>query len=173
MTTPSDIAFELPLPDASAPPVPAAAPAPSLRPLPAVSASLPPTPRPPAACYLPDGTPLRLTISRKLMLLTLFTEIVSGPVSPYECAVLLFLAGNEPAAWNTPVPDAEGILAPLWTRPHDLKATVDEWLDTALASYEPGQVQTLALRLWKNQHQSQVLTIGEDAASGSEKKSPS
>lgn len=125
---------------------------------------------PPPDCFLPDGSVLRLTLSRKLTLCTLFPDLIA-PLSHYECAFLLFLAAHELPAWNAPEPDPEdgGFLKPLWMRPHAFKHTVDEWADSALDGLGPEQVIALAQRLWRGQHSSQVITIADDAA---EKKSP-
>lgn len=165
----------LPLPEFSFAGMPAAAALPSIPPpapagIPAVSVRKDTAwSQLPAPHFLPDGKPLKLTLSRKLVIATLFPNLESIPISPYECAFTLFLAAHPRSVWEAPVEDpAEpGVLKPLWMIPEVMMEAADEWLDAAFPeTSDPFDIRLLAQRLWVTEHTPQVV------AASDEKKNP-
>jgi hypothetical protein len=114
--------------------------------------------REPAPEFLDDGTPLKLTFSRRELFLEAFPHAFSGPTTLSEGSFLLFLAAVPRTTWTAPIPDPEyGLLAPLYTRPHAFNDHVTGWKDRNLALCRPHTILAQATRLWTSQHSSQVI----------------
>lgn len=124
--------------------------------------------------YLPDGTPLRLTFSRKEIYLTVYPEAALYPDTLPQATLLLFLCAHPRTTWTAPVLDPDlGLLAPLHTRPDAFHDYLSGWKDRALRTLQPAAALLLARRLWVGQHSSQVIVPTEPSNSKKKTLAPS
>jgi hypothetical protein len=115
-------------------------------------------PRPFKPGFLPDGTPLFLSVSRATDLADLWGEefLAYYPKRAGEYAMLLYMACHDPAGWR----DARKELPPLMFDLPAFRKTVDDWLDTAFRMSELEQVRILAMGLWHDQNETRVVPNG-------------
>lgn len=119
--------------------------------------------------FLPDGTPLNLTLGSKIWLTAVFGEGASdawpGPQNPRQDAAVLFFATHGPDVLLGPGRDTiTGETKPLVHRSHDLERAIFEFCNARLAGMSLDDVGKLAVGLWNAEHASQVIPV--------QKKSP-
>lgn len=163
--------IELLAPSSTAPPAP---PQPS-----APGEQLPPRrTAPPIAgkVFLPDGTPLLMSISRKVVLGALFdveelddegkpTGLMipwGGPASPMEDIVVLFLCATPPSVWYQPVLCDDGAVRMLYQDPRSFMAAANDWADsTCLKEMTLGELYPIVEALWKGAHANFATPLAE------------
>lgn len=118
--------------------------------------------------YLPDGTPLHLTIDR----VALYRELLSAdgaeqmgrPASLSDALVLLFLCGNDPEVWNRPRAAADGgLLQPLRLVGWSMLEAIDAWSRAHLRANEAGDTLLLAQALWDWHHATEVIPVEQES----------
>jgi hypothetical protein len=122
-------------------------------------------PRPADPLFLPDGTPLLLTLSRKIWLCRLFgrdeDDAWAGPDRPHEDQAVLFMAANPPAVWLAPGREDDGQVRPLVHRPRALQEAMDLWTDEKLSDFSIAELKDLAAALWDGEHATQIVVLSK------------
>lgn len=151
----------IPLLTPSLPSAPAASVSPS--PHPSVPPSLSPVPQLPADYFLPDGTPLHLTLFKKAKLAALLSREgadFTGPQDQLQDLILLFFAAHPREVWSAPGPAGDGTMRPLYARPDDLEAALEHWsTGPACRGLSLPAMSRLAGDLWHDAHRNFVIPL--------------
>lgn len=135
---------------------------------------------------LPDGTPVLMTISRKVILSALFDRVTkdaetgeerliswSFPQSTKEDLIVLWLCTHTPEDWNTvalyPVwlDGPENLptycALPLYQRATDFFATVEMWADeSCLSQLTPREIQQITDNIWGIAHATKAEPVEDE-----------
>lgn len=119
------------------------------------------SPSVPDPIHLPDGTELRLTLSKKLWLNRLFGDDADhwdGPAGLLEHVSVLFLAACPPEVFRRLARCPEtGQMLPLIRRPYDFQTALDAFADTCLEGYTIDEIESLSREFWEQQHCTRVI----------------
>ncbi len=154
-------------------------------PAPSLSA-VPHTPNPPPPArpanpiagqvFLPDGTPLLMSISRKVVLGALFdadeldengnptgnVKPWAGPSNPMEDIVVLFICATTPDVWYQPTLCPDGSVRHLYQNPVAFMAAAMEWADSScLKNLTLGELYPIVRELWTGAHANFVTPLAE------------
>lgn len=120
----------------------------------------------PARFHLPDGTPLRLTWSRKARYVSM--QQTFGVPDPEAAGLLLFLASPDYDArrfWFMPSPSEDGADPSLREENPGMFAAItraaEEWADIHLPADQLEAIWHLAVRLWNDAHETMVVPAVE------------
>ena len=149
------------------------------------SVPAPLTPRAPAVqehapvagrVFLPDGTPLKMTLSRKMILGALFDaedrdeageltgKIIpwGGPENPAQDLVVLYLCATQPEEWCIPSLCADNVVRMLYQNAPAFMARVYEWADeSCLKEHTIGDLYPIVRELWLGSHGTFVSPLAE------------
>ena len=132
-----------------------------------------PTPSPIGhRCFMPDGTRLVMTISRKVLLGQLFDEETRDeeghlvdmkpwfyPRNWNEHLIVLWIASHAPADWMAP--DTSGV--PLYMRYVDFCTEVLTWADSScLATMDDPAITALLMEFWQIQHAAKAEPVQDE-----------
>lgn len=144
-----------------------------------MAAAVPAAVKPPPIAgkvFLPDGTPLLMTISRKVVLASLFdypeldesgepTGLVipwKGPSNPMEDLIVLFLCANGPDVWMAPVLCEDGLTRMLYQVNSAFMAAACRWADgTCLGEMTAPELYPVVRDLWHGAHANFVTPLAE------------
>lgn len=144
------------------PPLPQAAAPASAAPHPSVPPSLHPSVLS-TDYFLPDGTPLLLTLFKKAKLAALLApegQTFAGPADEMQDLILLFFAAFPRHVWSAPGPAPDGTMRPLYARPDDFDAELEQWsAGPACAGLSLAQMSRLASDLWTDAHRNFVIPV--------------
>ena len=110
--------------------------------------------------FLADGTALKLTLSRRIVMVGLGDSynlpVVNGLLPVPMAVILLFIAAHPASVWQAPV-ELDGSYVQMHYNPRALYSHALEWADKALESMSPADIVSKALDLWNYHHDSRPI----------------